>query len=631
MLHLMRKHAGSLMIKIILGAIVVVFVFWGIGSFRERRAGRVAVVNGEAISVAEYREAYDNLIQRLRANLGDTLDEAMIKKLKVKEQAINQLIDQRLLTQAAQRLKWDVSNEELARAIRSISAFQSNGAFDPRQYRRVLDLNRMTPEAFEALQKQALLVQRLERFVSDGVKVSDLEIEAWLAWQNTAVNIQYVLFNPDSYKDIGVSQKEIETYFKEHAAAYQTREKVKVRYVRFDPKAYEDRVTVTEEEMRDYYDANREAFRVPKTVEARHILIKVDPSDKPEAVEEKRKRLEHILERVKKGEDFATLAKAYSEDPSKESGGLIGPFQKEAMVKPFADAAFSLKAGEVSGLVRTPFGWHIIKAEKINEAKTRSFEEAKEDIRKKLVSEKAKTLAYDAADNLYNSLIAGLDLESAAEKHKLEIRSTGFFSRNAPPADLADPAAFASVAFGLKANEISDIQEMNGVYYILQVVEKKPPKTPELETVLDRVKKDCIRKKRWDKAKADAEAFLAAVKSAKSFQEEAKKRNLKVATSGFFKRNAPVPDLGYIPELTQAAFALTLDQRIGKKTVRGEKGYLAIALVGKKVILPDHIPEEKKKIRQAIKRQKQVLAFNTLVSQLRAKADIVLEEGFATQ
>ncbi len=630
MLHLMRKHAGSLMIKIILGAIVVVFVFWGIGSYRERSAGRVALVNGEPISVTEYREAYNDMIQRLRATFGDTLDEAMIEQLKVKQQTLDQLIDQRLLIQEAERLKLGVSNDELAGAIRGIAAFQANGVFDGRLYRRVLDLNRMTPEVFEALQKRLMLVQRLERFLTDGVKVSDLEVDAFLAWQNTAVDIRYALFEPGVYRDIPKKMQDLEAYFKANASAYQSEEKVKVRYVRFDPKRYESRVTVTEEDLKEHYDTNLDTFRIPKTVEARHILLKISTEDSPEAVEEKRKKLEGILQRVKKGEDFAALARTYSEDPGKESGGLIGPFQKEMVDPAFAEAAFSLKPGEVSNPVKSRFGWHILRVEKVNEAKTLSFAEAKEAIGKKISEERSKSLAYDAAEALYDAVIGGTDFQAAASHQKSDILATDFFTKKIPFA-APDPETFASVAFSLQPGEISDIHEMKGSYYLLQAVEKIPPKTPDLDAVLESVKADFEKQKQWEKAQADAEAFLAAVKSGKSFEEEARQQKVKTALTGFFKRNNPIPGIGYAPEIARAAFELGREQEAAPGALKGEKGFFVIVLEKKTVNTPADAPADREKVRGQVERQKQRLAFGTLVAQLRKKAEISLEEGFAAQ
>jgi len=628
MLHLMRKHAGYIMIKLILGAIVVVFVFWGIGSFQERRAGRVALVNGKPISIAEYRETYNNLIQRLRATFGDTLDEKLLEQLKVKQQALNQLIDQKLLIQEAERLNLGVSTRELADAIRNIDAFHAGGAFDSRLYERVLNLNRMTPEAFEAVQKQSMLVNRLERFIGEGVKVSDLEIDAWMTWQNTQVAIRYVVFNPAAYRDIDVAQKDLEAFFKEKASDYRTEEKIKVRYVKFDPETDAGQVTLTEEDLKEYYDSQKDGFTTPKTVEARHILLKAASSDPPEVVDEKKKTLLTLRERVIQGEDFAALAKQYSEDTSKASGGLIGPFQKEMMVQPFGDAAFALKEGEISEPVRTQFGWHLIRVEKIHAEKTRSFEEVKPEIQKRLAGERVRTLAYDRAEAMYDALVAGMDFEKAAAEQKHPVVTTGFFSKTAPETSLADPAAFAELAFGLQAGELSDIKEMKGAFYLVQVVEKQPSKTPELATVSDRVRKDLILQKQWEKAQSDAESLLAVAKSGKSFEEAAAEKGVKVISSGFFKRNEPIPGVESAPEVSRVAFGLTLENRIAPNPIRGEKGVFAVALSDRKSGVPAETSAERENVKALLERQKQMRAFGALVSQLKEKADIRLEEGF---
>jgi len=161
MLRTMRKNAGSFFIKILLGAIVVVFVFWGVGSFRSQRAGRVAVVNGHVITFEEYREAYNNLMEQLKQRFGNALTEDLIKTLQVKEQALGRLIDRALMSQEAERLKLQVSEQELIDAIGRIKAFQQAGQFDVRTYQKVLSQYRTTPEAFEETQRDTMLIERL--------------------------------------------------------------------------------------------------------------------------------------------------------------------------------------------------------------------------------------------------------------------------------------------------------------------------------------------------------------------------------------------------------------------------------------------------------------------------------------
>jgi peptidyl-prolyl cis-trans isomerase D len=153
MLNVMRKHAGSWMIKVVLFAIVIVFVFWGVGSFRSRDASKVATVNDEIITVVEYRRAYNNLIDQYRQRFGSSLNDGMLEMLQVKKQVMDQLINQKILLQEAERLDLRVSDAEVAQSIMSTSIFQNNGTFDNRRYRRILDQVHLTPEEFEADQK----------------------------------------------------------------------------------------------------------------------------------------------------------------------------------------------------------------------------------------------------------------------------------------------------------------------------------------------------------------------------------------------------------------------------------------------------------------------------------------------
>jgi peptidyl-prolyl cis-trans isomerase D len=166
MLRLMRDYATSWMIKFILGAIVLVFVFWGVGSFDSGSAGKVAVVNDHVITIEEYRDAYNNLVDRMRSTFGGSLDEDMIKALGIRRQALDQLINEALLVQQAQALDFRVTDEELASAIRNIPAFQRAGIFDSRLYQNVLGRYRMTPEEFEAAQRRAMLAQKVRTLVT---------------------------------------------------------------------------------------------------------------------------------------------------------------------------------------------------------------------------------------------------------------------------------------------------------------------------------------------------------------------------------------------------------------------------------------------------------------------------------
>ena len=628
MLRFMRQQAGSWLIKVLLGAIVIVFIFWGVGSFRAQKGGRVALINGDPITLDDYREAYNNLIERLRNRFGNNLNEDMIKMLRVKEQALNQLIDNKLLVQEARRLKFRVSDKALAQAILQIEAFQRAGKFDNRIYQNVLSRLRMTSEQFEIAQREAMLIERVTDLITSSVKVSDSEVQEWINWTHASVNIDFVRFDPNQYKDIKTSNQEINAFYETHKENYKTDEMVKVRYLHFDPERYRSKVSVSDQEIRDYYNENQEEFKTPKTVEARHILIKVDRNAPAEDVEKTRKKALNIMKMAREGKKFDELAKKYSEGPTRDRGGYLGTFKREAMVRPFADKAFSMKAGEISEPVRTQFGWHIIKVEKVNEASVLSFDEAKKKIRKKLIDGKAKNLAYDEAEAVSDVSFEGDDLLKSAKQHNLKILTTDFFTKKGPEKGIKNPAKFASIAFNLTEMEITDIQELEDGYYILQVIEKIPEKIPELKQVKEKVRVDLIQEKQEAKAKEDATTFLAALKSGKSMITESNAFNLTPTTTGFFERNDSIPKIGFDREVSKAAFQLTPEKTFPEKIIKGAKGYYVIQFKDRKTSETEQINKEKTSIRQKLLQQKKTRVFDAFLAQLRSNGDITIKEGF---
>ncbi len=628
MLKLMREKASSLLIKILLGAIVVVFVFWGVGSFRSQRSGNVAFVNDQPITVEEYRQSYNNLMEQVRRRFGNNLNDEMIKMLQLKKQAIDSLINQKLLLQEADKLNFRVSDAELSDSIRKIGAFQIDGVFDSRRYNDLLNRNRLTPEAFEAMQRESLLMDKLRSFIAGSVKVSDQEANEWYKWDNALVNIDFVVFEPENYKDITPSVEEIKKFFDAHKGEYKTEPRIKVRYLHFAPDAYASKVNVTDEDINEYYMESQEEFKTPATVKARHILIKVDADAAPEAVEKARIKARDILKMAVEGGDFADLAKKYSECPSKDKGGDLGSFTRESMVKPFADKAFSMKAGEISDPVRTRFGWHLIKVEKVNKASITSRDEASDEIRRKLINDKTRNLAYDEAATVYDASVDSDSLVKTAEARNLKLLTTDYFTQKGPGKGVKNPLRFASAAFDLPVMEISDIQEFGDGYYLLQVIEKIDGKIPELKDVEKKVGADLIKVKQDEKAKADADNFLAALKNGKSITDEGKQSNLTVVTTGFFDRKRSIPKIGYERKITEAAFKLSNKEKTPERVIKGKKGYYVIAL--KEIKEPDSedFDKEKSKIKEKLIEEKKSRVFAEWVSQIREKSDISIEKGF---
>ena len=253
MLNAMRENAGSWIIKVLLGIIVVAFIFMGAGSFNASRTSKVATVNGDAITVNQYQQAYYSVLENLRAQFGNRLNDDMIKMFNVKQQAIDGLIDKTLLRQTAEKNGLRVADAELAESITRIPAFLNNGTFDNQRYKQVLGQNRLTPETFETMQKEEILMRRLRSVISKNAKVSDLEIIEWYNWENTTTDIKYVVFKPEMYEDVEVNDQMLEEYYNNNKEAYKTQPQIQARYVRFDPEIYKADAVITDEEIQQYY------------------------------------------------------------------------------------------------------------------------------------------------------------------------------------------------------------------------------------------------------------------------------------------------------------------------------------------------------------------------------------------
>lgn len=628
MLRLMRQHASSWLIKIILGAIIFVFVlYFGSGSMRQRKATRIAFVNEEPIMYEAYRDAYNRLVERYR-QFGTELNDEMIKRLQ--KQAVDGLIDQTLLSQEAEKLNLRVSDTELAESISKMDVFQTDGAFNNRLYTNLLRNNRMTPEMFEQLQREAILTGKVRSLILSSAKVSDNEVTEWFKWNNASMKIAYVLFEFGKYNDIEPTDEEVKAYFEENKDAYKTQPTVKAQYVHFRPNTYTSQVeAISDEGIQDYYEGNPDEFKVEKTVSARHILLKVDKDADDALVEEKKKKALEIMEKAKAGEDFAELAKTYSEDSSKNKGGDLGEFTRNRMVKPFSDKAFSMKPGEISEPVKTRFGWHIIKVEKVNEEKILTLEESKEKIRKKLTQKRSKEIAYDEAEKLFYDISDGDDLAKVAEERGFEIKITDFFPRSGPKKGVRNRSKFAKAAFDLSPMEISEPKDCGDGYYIIQPLEKKPEETEDFENVKAKVRRELVRKKQEEKAEKDAGELLAALKQGADMTEECKSRELESKTTDFFKRtDYSIPDLGYEQEIPKAAFKLSPDKKFPETVIKGRKGYYVIAFEEKKEPASEEIEKEKENTRERLLQQKQFKIFQAWLSQVKENSEIIIDEEF---
>lgn len=622
MLKFMRKHAGSLVIKFLLVVIIIVFVLWGAGNFSKREGIEAAVINDEPVTMEEFNSVYNRTVEYYRQSYKDRLDDDMIRQLKLKQKAMDSLVDEKIILHEAIKLNFKVSDMELEQSILQFDAFKTNGKFNKKAYINILKRYHMTPESFEQSQKEMLLTRKLRNFITDSFKVSDDEALQWYNWNKAKVKIDYIMIEPKNYKDINPSDDELKSWFESKRANYKTDPKVKAKYVRFDADVYKKDVEVKDEEIKDYYDTHLAEFTKEKTVSARHILFKTSSDMKDEEKEEKRKKALEIMELANKGDDFAELAKKHSEGPSAKNGGDLGEFKKNAMVKPFADKAFSMKPGEVSEPVETSFGWHIIKVEKVNEETVTSLEDAKVSISEKLTKEKTKVIASEKADDFLSLALDQGNIEKAATQEKIEIKTTDFFSRRDSIKDVKNSSRFSSVAFGLSKDQISNVEDLEDAYYIIEVIDTLESKPAEFDGVKQKVRNDYIKEKQDEKAKQDADALMAAIKKGALPEEEAKKYNAELKTTAFFDRSGSIPDIGYDRGLSDTVFTLSKAKPVPEKVAKGSKGYFYIRLNEKKLPESKEFDKEKEGTKEQLLRLKRANTFEKWLTQAREKSHV---------
>ncbi len=610
------------MLKILLGIIVIAFIFTGAGSFYANRSSRVAIVNGEPIFIKEYTSEYKRIMDTLRRQFGGKLNENLIKAMNIKQRAIDRLIEERIILDAAKDLGIRIPASTLAEAITRMPDFNRNGRFNSGKYRRVLAQNSMTPEEFEAKMRLAMITKILKGVVTSAASVSEEELRLWYNNNNAEIKIAYAKFSPKDFTDTPLTEDEISNYYETHKEDYKTKPERKARYAKFSPEDFIDSVKVEESEISEYYDMHPDEFQVEETVTARHILLKLDPDADPKLVEEKRKKALEIMEKAKAGEDFAELAKKFSEGPSASNGGYLGPFTRKDMVKPFSDVAFSLKPGEISKPVRTRFGWHIIKVEAHTPAGIKPYDKVKEEIRKKIALKKAKDAAYEKAVAVYEVSYEGDDLIKNAGPMHFKVNETDFFTEDKGPDGIPSPKRFAAVAFNLPLMDISEVTQLGDSYFLIQPIDQKPPRIPDLEEIKDKVAKDAKKDQEARAAQKAAQAFLDECKKTGNMKKAAQQAGIDFKETDFFKKNSPVPGIP-VPGLAAEAFLLNTEKRFPERVFGDEsKGYYVIGFLEKKLPDKKSFEKDKEAARKQHLAQKQEKLYNSWLEQLKKSSEI---------
>jgi peptidyl-prolyl cis-trans isomerase D len=617
MLDRMRRHKAWLNWTLVL--VVAAFIWFYVPDFFDQgQAGTVnevvATVGDQQITAGAFRTAYQNQLEAYRRAYGGNINEQLMKQLGIDQQILQQMIDERAAVAEARRLGLKVSDQEVAARIFAMPAFQQNGQFAGEEvYEQVLRMQRppLTKSEFEENLRRALLVDKLRGTVTDWIAVSDEEIDREYVRRNDKVKVELVTFSADTMRDqVTVSDADVASYFESHKENYRTGEKRKIRFLLVDADALKSKIVVPPGDVERYYRDNIQQFSTPEQVRASHILLKTEGKD-DEAVKAK---AEEILKEVKAGKDFAALAKKYSEDEASASqGGDLDYFGRGRMVKEFEDKAFELEPGQVSDLVKTPFGYHIIKVIDKKPATTRPFAEVQQQIADQLAYERAQERASTIASEIEKAVSSPDDLAKAAQQHGLKVEESGFFTKDEPIMGLGPVPEVTERAFTVQDGTVTGpIRSARGPVFFT-VVGRQDSKLPALAEVKDRVKDDLVRERARELSKTRAASLAAEFK--KNFAGAAKSAKLDVKSTEYVARGTAWPGIGASPALDQAVFALP--QGGVSDPVVTDNGTVIARVVEKEEATPDEVAAGRDALRAELLNERRGRFFSAYMMKAR--------------
>jgi peptidyl-prolyl cis-trans isomerase D len=624
MITVMRRYRRLLQI----GLLVVIVAFVGTSIFvgtmngGTDRADAVARVNGESIPLERYQRRYQAYLDAYSRVYRDRFSPELAEQLGLPQQAVNDLVQEALVVQRARAEGLEVTDEELNAQIQAVPSFQDNGRFSLRLYQEFLRRRGVSAGAFEADVRRELTRMKVETTVKGGIKVSDAELEQAFVARRQEARAAWALIDTAALAAAAsATDDEVQAYLKDHPDEFKQPERRRIQYVTLAPKDF--RPTVTDAEVEKYYTANAKEFETPRQVRGAHVLVAVPQTGGSEAEDKAREKAADVIRRVKAGQDFAKIAATVSEDPgSKDKGGELGWVAKGEMVPQFEDALFKLKKGELTAEpVRTPFGYHVIKALDVREESRKALREVAPVIRDRLAGEAADTAARARAEELRPQLQAAADFMAEARALTLTPVETTV-SKAERPLMLGGPDALEEAAFALSAGGVSAPVKTPAGWVVLKAIETIPAGVPPLAEIRDTLVAAVKRQKAETTGLERARQLAEEAKSG-DFQALARKLGAQTGETPRFSRAKPAERL---PGDVQVA---ALQARTGEVTapVKTPQGYYVVKVLERAAPNMAELAGERERLSKEVLSQKQSQAWEAWVSGARANAKV---ETFGT-
>jgi len=603
MLDRMRRHKAWLQWSLVL--VVLAFIIFYIpdflrGSGADATSGdTIASVEGRAITSGEFRRTYQAQLQAYRSAYGGNMSEQLLKQLGIEQQILQQMVDEQASLAEARKLGINVSDEEVRQRIFAIPAFQDNGHFIGEQrYQQLLRLQRppLSPSDFEDGIRRSLTVEKLRASLTDWLSVPEKELEQEYRRRNDKVKLAVVSFMADKFRSQATAtDQEVAAHFEAHKNEFKIPEKRKIRFLLIDVDVLRAKVVVPPADVERAYQDNIEQYSTPEQIRASHILLKTEGKDDA-AVKAK---IEDILKQARAGADFGDLAKKYSEDDSNaKNGGDLDYFGRGKMVPEFDAIAFTLQPGQISDVVKTQFGYHVIKLTDKKVGTTRTLAELRQQLTDQLSYERAQAQAADLSASLEKQITKASDLDKVAKAQGLTVQESGFFARDEPILGLGPSPEAAARAFEMKTGEVSPALRASRGFAFVTTTARQDSYVPKVDEVKDRVRDEVIKLKARELSRQKAAEVAAKLKTAPDFEKAAKAAGAEAKTTELIARDAPIPDLGVAPAVEEAAFKMAVGATSDPIPV--DNGTAIIKVVEKQEVTPSDYALARDKFREEL-------------------------------
>ena len=610
-----KKVGVRIMLGIVVGILGIGMLLYLVpqGTNDLSSSDAVAQVGDQTISVVDVQN------QLNKATHGAQLPPALAPAYT--QQALDQLINEKMLALEADRMGLRVSDEEHADFLKKLvpTAFTGDTFIGMDKYSAEVQARfQVTVPEFETEVKNALLQQKFQQLVTDGVTATDEEVRGEFVRQNDKIKLDYVLIKPDDLlSKVEVSDADLAAYFDKNKAQYVVPERRTVDYAILSLAQLRQRAPVTDDDEKVYYQSRIDQYKLQDRAHVAHILFKTVGKTDAEAAEIK-KKAEDVLNKAKHGGNFSDLAKQYSEDTTKDKGGDLGWIVRGQTVAEFEAAAFSLPKGSISDLVKTVYGFHIIQVVDRETARTQTLDEVKASIVSQLQQEKAEqsgeTISAQIADEIRRS--GRVPLEDLAKKFNITTGEAKLVEAGQPLPELGNAPGLMDAIFHQRPGDVAAPVHTDVGYVVLSVKDIQPSHPATIAEVHDRVASDYRRIKAVQLGTSRAEELNKRTKSGENFAAASKALGLDVKTSEPISRTGSIPDVGSAKQFV-AAFSLPVGQT-GDPIAVGQN-WAVYRVAQHDPVNQDDFEKQKAKVEEQVLQRKRQTAYDLFRASLKTR------------